>query len=727
MKRYYIQFALSVLISNCAMAQNLPICDSSIETQMDHLSDRKIRFEANNINIVPGLESKSELIGNVIIRNDNSITKSNKATYDQSSESLSIEGDVSFKQDDLSVLSQNAEFSYSSETFSFQDAMFEMNNNNSRGEAELIEINENGSLNLKNVNYTTCPKDSIDWMIKANEITLDPKKGEATAKKLGLTFKGVPIFYLPKISFPIDSSRKTGFLAPEIGGGGRSGNELRLPFYFNIASNYDATIIPRILSGRGFQLGSEFRYLDKNNTSNFQIDYLSNDNIYGKSRHYVKINHETIFENGFRARIDFGDTSDGNYFEDLGRSLSLTSITHLNQSLLFDAYGDNWSIMGRFQNFQTIDESISQDQRPYYRLPQIKIKGSLPYKPFGISTSLDSEIVYFDREFGVTGWRVDNEPKIEWELKKSGWYLKPALSLKHTQYELKNLRDNQKSNPSRTLPISSIDAGLFFERSLKNYPDHIQTLEPRILYINKPFRDQANIPIFDTIEPDFNLIQLFQKNRFLGIDRIADSDQISLGFSSKITNMSTGNDLITATLGKAFYLKNQKVTLPNQNNNLNTSSDYIAEVRLSLISNLNFNFSHQWSDDQAGVARSQAKLQYRPSGRKLFNLGYRFRQDLLEQGNISWSWPLSESWNFLGHYNYSLRDNKSLEQFYGLEYESCCWGIRMVYRQYVSTRDGQEDNSFGIQFILKGMTSIGTNANKLLERGILGYSSEYIE
>ena len=157
MKRYYIQFALSVLISNCAMAQNLPICDSSIETQMDYLSDRKIRFEADNINIVPGLESKSELIGNVIIRNDNSITKSNKATYNQSSESLSIEGDVSFKQDDLSVLSQNAEFSYSSETFSFQDAMFEMNNNNSRGEAELIEINENGSLNPVSYTHLTLP------------------------------------------------------------------------------------------------------------------------------------------------------------------------------------------------------------------------------------------------------------------------------------------------------------------------------------------------------------------------------------------------------------------------------------------------------------------------------------------------------------------------------------------------------------------------------------------
>ena len=247
------------------------------------------------------------------------------------------------------------------------------------------------------------------------------------------------------------------------------------------------------------------------------------------------------------------------------------------------------------------------------------------------------------------------------------------------------------------------------------------------MYLYAPYRNQSNIPIFDTIEPDMNIIQLFQKNRFLGIDRIADSNQINLGFSSKISNKRTGNELISATLGKAFYLESQKVSLPGINNNIDSSSDYIAEVKLTLINNLNFNFSHQWNDDQTGVARSQAKLQYRPSEDKLFNLGYRFRENLLEQGNISWSLPLSETWNFLGHYNYSLKDKKTLEQFYGIEYESCCWGIRLVYRDYVSTRDGQEDSSIGIQFILKGMTSIGTNANKLLERGILGYSSDNIQ
>ena len=434
-----------------------------------------------------------------------------------------------------------------------------------------------------------------------------------------------------------------------------------------------------------------------------------------------------IFNNGIRARIDYGDTSDGNYFEDLGRNLSLTSITHLNRSLILDAYGENWSFISRFQNFQTIDDAITQGNRPYHRLPQIKIWATHPKQPLGIKASIDTELVYFDREYGVTGWRIDNEPKLTWEISNDGWYVRPSLSIKNTQYQLKNNSTEMDKTISRTLPISSIDAGLFFERSLVTNTNLIQTLEPRIMYLYAPYRDQSNIPIFDTIEPDMNIIQLFQKNRFLGIDRIADSNQINFGFSSKISNKRTGNELISATLGKAFYLENQKVSLPGTNSNIDSSSDYIAELRLALLNNLNFNFSHQWNDDQTGVARSQAKLQYRPSEDKLFNLGYRFREDLLEQGNISWSLPLSETWNFLGHYNYSLRDKKTLEQFYGIEYESCCWGIRLVYRDYVSTRDGQEDSSVGIQFILKGMTSIGTNANKLLERGILGYSSDNIQ
>ena len=723
----FFQFLLIIFcIQNNAFSEQFSVCNIPNTGIPEKNLDRSISFEADNINLSIGSKPTTNLIGNVTINNNDSTTTSNEAIYDPTNESLILNGEVRFADKNVNVTSQTAEFSYSTGTISFEQAAFDLNENSSQGNAESIKIQEQGILTLNNVSYTTCPIESNGWIINAQDILLDPNKGKASARKVGLKFKGIPILYIPKISFPIDNSRKSGFLAPEIGGGGRSGNEFRLPFYFNIAKNYDATITPRLLTGRGFQLGSEFRYINQNNNTKLKFDYLENDNIYGKSRHYIQFNHKTNFNNGLRALIDFGDTSDGHYFEDLGGNLSLTSITHLNQSLLFDAYGKNWSFIGRFQNFQTIDENISQGERPYYRLPQIKFATSLPYKPFGISASLDSEIVYFDREFGVTGWRIDVEPQIDWTIKNDGWYINPSFSWKHTQYELKNFSKDQSANPSRSIPITSIDAGLFFERKLGNLQNHIQTFEPRILYLKTPYREQSNLPIFDTIEPDLNIVQLFQKNRFLGIDRIADTEQISLGFSSKIANNKTGREVISGTLGKAFYLQKQTVSLPGQELYQDSSSDLIAELRFLVFDKLNLDFSHQWNNKREGVARSQARLQYKPSSNKLLNVGYRFRQDLLEQGNISWSWPLTESWNFLGHYNYSLRDKRTLEQFYGLEYESCCWGIRMIYRQYVSTRDGQEDNSFGIQFVLKGMTSIGTKANKLLERGILGYS-DYIQ
>ena len=181
---------------------------------------------------------------------------------------------------------------------------------------------------------------------------------------------------------------------------------------------------------------------------------------------------------------------------------------------------------------------------------------------------------------------------------------------------------------------------------------------------------------------------------------------------------------MTATVGQIRYLSTSRVTLPSTPSFTDESSDYIAEMRFLLLRNVNFDFGHQWGTGQNGTTQSQARLQYRPASNRILNLAYRFRRDSLEQGDISWSWPLSTKWNFVGRYNYSFRDNETLEEFYGLEYESCCWGIRMVSRRYISTRDGTRDTTFGLQLVLKGMTSVGTAADKLLERGILGYSSE---
>jgi LPS-assembly protein len=252
----------------------------------------------------------------------------------------------------------------------------------------------------------------------------------------------------------------------------------------------------------------------------------------------------------------------------------------------------------------------------------------------------------------------------------------------------------------------------------------LQTLEPRIRYVHIPYREQAELPVFDTIIPDLNLVQLFRPNRFLGGDRITDTDQVSVGVTSRILNASSGKELVTATIGQALYLSEQGVRLPNQTSDVGESSDYIAEMRFLLYENLNFDFGHQWGTGDNGTTQSEARLQYRPSQDRVLNLAYRYRRGALEQGDLSWSWPLAERWRFVGRYNYSMRDDKALEQFYGLEYESCCWGLRLVSRRHISTRDGTRDSSIGLQLVLKGMTSVGTAADKLLERGILGYSPD---
>ncbi|NIS91051.1 MAG: LPS assembly protein LptD [Woeseiaceae bacterium] len=280
-------------------------------------------------------------------------------------------------------------------------------------------------------------------------------------------------------------------------------------------------------------------------------------------------------------------------------------------------------------------------------------------------------------------------------------------------------------DPSRTLPISSLDVGVILERQFNGTrPDRVMTLEPRMLYVHIPAREQDDLPVFDTITPDLNLVSLYRTNRYLGVDRIADTDQVSVGLTSRVLDTSSGRELVTGTIGQTRYLSASDTTLPGEPEFLGENSDYIAELRFGLSQNLNFDVRHQWGEKDRGTTQSQARLQYRPQTNKILNLSYRFRRDSLEQGDVSWSWPIAQQWNFVGRYKYSFREKEALEEFFGIEYESCCWGIRVVSRRHISTRDGTRDSSVGLQLVLKGLSSVGTAADKMLERGILGYSAD---
>jgi LPS-assembly protein len=481
-------------------------------------------------------------------------------------------------------------------------------------------------------------------------------------------------------------------------------------------------ITPRLLTNRGVQLATEFRYLTERNKGVIAADYLPDDDIINAARHQFRFQHLTLFGNGWRNQINLREVSDSQYYEDLGGSLSVSSITHLNRNIRFDYYSPNFSMLGQVQDYQTIDDAIAADQQPYRRLPQILINGSWDM-PLGFRFGIDGEVVNFDRNVGVTGWRFNAAPKLELPITRPGWFVTPAVTMDYTRYKLKNILPGEQTNLTRTIPITSLDTGLILERSMKN-SNRVQTIEPRLLYVHIPQRDQDNLPIFDTITPDMNLVQLFRKNRYLGIDRIGDTDHISVGITTRILNLSTGRELMSATIGQTRYLSDRTVRLSDPTMTTTETSNYIAQLRFLLFKNVNFDFGHQWGSGVEDMTKSEARLQYRPADNKILNLAYRFRRDSLKQGDLSWSWPIASRWNFVGRYNFSFRDQEVLEQFFGLEYESCCWGLRLVSRRHISTRDGTRDSSFGLQLVLKGMTSVGTAADKLLERGILGYSAD---
>ena len=680
-----------------------------------------IELLAGEFEAVMGERPAASMSGGVVLRRGNRLAGAETATFDSVQRALKLTGGVRYEDPDSLILSDSAEFGYDSGLIRFEGAEFEVGPDNARGETSVLEISQDGRLRLVDVGYTTCPPESNDWIIEASEIELDTRTGVGKARGVRLRFQGVPILYTPYLSFPITNARKSGVLTPEIGSTGRSGNELSIPYYWNIAENYDATLTPRLLTERGLQFGTEFRYLLENSDGILEVEYLPDDTKFGENRHQIRFEHQTLFASGWRNQIDFRDVSDNQYFEDLGGSLSASSITHLNRSLAFDFFGENWSLFGRVQEFQTIDSAILPDDEPYRRLPQIYARGYWPDNVMGLTYSLDTELVYFDRDVGVTGWRLNAAPQVALPIEKPGWFVIPAAAVDHTRYDLQNTSVGQDKQPSRTVPIVSLDTGLKFERLMKFEEQRVQTLEPRLLYVHVPHREQSGLPVFDTITPDLNLVQLYRKNRFLGVDRIADMDQLSIGVTSRIIDVNTGRELMSATIGQALYLSEQNVTLPGESPIVSDSSDYIAEIRFLVYENLNFDVGYQWGGE-GGTAQSEARLQYRPQSNKILNFAYRFRRQSLEQGDVSWSWPLSQSWNFVGRYNYSFRDDRVLEQFYGVEFESCCCGLRLVSREYISTRDGTRDSSFGLQLVLKGMTNVGTKADRLLERGILGYS-----
>ena len=662
-------------------------------------------------------ESSADFFGQVRLRYHGGTLTAERMRVEEAH--VDVVGRVLFGNEDMTVFAENAELDRQAREISFGAAGFNLPKRPARGSAENIRISDAKTMSLTALEFTTCPEDDVDWQLLARELEIDSEAGFGTARGVKLRFKGVPILYAPYFTFPIDDQRKSGFLTPQIAERERTGLDISVPYYFDLAPNYDLTVEPRYLRRRGMQINSDFRYLLPRSEGGLAFDYLPDDNQTNDSRGYVNLQHETFFGRGWQLIAGIEEVSDESYFEDMGDSLSVTSQTHLNRFLDVGFFAPRWSLRSRLQNYQTIDVLIDPADRPYERVPQMVFEGLWSARVLTFDSA--TELVNFDREVGVTGWRLDSTQELSARLARAGMYLTPAVAWRQTNYWLDEAAAGANDMPSRGLPIGSLDTGLRLEREAGETGRWIHTLEPRLLYVNVPFEDQSQLPVFDTIVPDFNLVQLFRKYQFVGPDRVADTDQLSFGVTTRLIDAADGEERLSATFGRTHYLDPQTVSLPGQLLSGASDSDYVAELGVSLSSKWNLDVGYQWNSETDSTVRSETRFEYRPQIDRLFGVGYRLREGLLEQGDLSMVWPLGSRWRFIGQYSYSLLEEEPLEQFVGLEYEACCWRARLTGRRYISRRTGETDSAISIQLELKGLTQRSTSPEELLDRGILGY------
>jgi LPS-assembly protein len=666
-------------------------------------------------------DGEASLRGNVRIQVGQRLLTADEAEIKAEERSASLKGAVEFLSPELHVTGSGG--SFSDDGGDFQGAEFELPEKAVRGSAENVKLREQRYLDLSGVSYTACPRGNEDWRLRAGLISLDQKNNMGTGRNVRLDVKGIPVLYSPWITFPVGDQRKSGLLFPTIGSSGRTGTNIAVPWYWNIATNYDATFTGRWFSKRGFRLDPEFRYLTDRSAGQVNAEYLFRDEETHESRYYVEMHDRTMFNPRTRLLVDAGDVSDVDYFEDFGVGLEGTSIAFVNRSAELRHDTDHWRLSGRIQDYQVIDFTLPEDDRPYTMLPRLNADGRWRNLGYGLEAGLRSEASYFDRDLGPVGLRVDVEPGLEWRAGGRGAYLAATAAWRYTGYSLNELDDGQDDTPDRSLPILSLDSGLVLDRRVGSEDQRTVTLEPRLLYLYVPYRNQQDLPIFDTGTPDLNTIELFRTNRYVGADRQGDANQLSAGITSRLLNFADGRQYLSATLGQAFYFEDPKVRLPDEPVRDRSTSDLIAELELTAFKSWSAKAGYQWNPDRSESEQSGIQLQYAPATDRVVNAGYRFRRDLLEQVDVSAAWPITRQWRGFGRWVYSLNEEKTLDRFIGVEYASCCWAVRLITRRFVSSRTGDTDTSFGLQLELGGLSSVGVDNEAFLEDAIRGYSA----
>jgi LPS-assembly protein len=625
-------------------------------------------------------------------------------------------------------------------------------------------------MRLADVNYSGCPCPDPAWYIKSPRVDLHFDENEGIARNGVLYFKDVPILYSPWLSFPIRKERKSGFLIPTYGTSSNSGFEVSVPYYWNIAPNYDATLTPRYLAKRGLQLGAEFRYLGTRYSGQIAGTYLARDNQTGEKRWQYSFQHAQSLGGGFNAAFDLNRVSDDDYFRDF----STFGLNQATNTYLPSTASVGWSGYKYFNasltasTYQTLQDRTAGYITPQYnKLPELYVRGAR-YNWNGFDVASDNYATRFempfysgrlqafdierDRRRAPNGTRFSSYTSVAYPIVRAGWYVTPKVGAHLSQYSTdwtdpalpEATRLGFQGRPrtqARALPIMSVDSGMTFERQTTLFGnDAIQTLEPRLYYLNVPYRDQSNIPVFDTGIATFNFAQAFDENIFSGgWDRIANANQLTVGLTSRWLDEETGFERLSLSAAQRVYFEPQRVTLGGEKPRTNTKSDYLVGANAALTDKLNVRFDAQFNPESRDRNRMSAGFRWEPKRLTTLSASYRYERDpqmildpgfvpsdpandrTREQISLAGQWPLTNKVYAMGRYDYSLQEKRNTQSILGLEYKgNCCWTARVVMQRYAVSKEDVNTAVF-FQLELSGLGSLGTDPMRLLRERVIGY------
>lgn len=671
---------------------------------------------------------------------------------------------------------------------------------NYRGQASVMQQIHPKLVELDDAALTTCNPFDKTWVIAASKFYLNQETGLGDAYNARLLFYGVPIFYTPYFRFPIDNRRRTGFLAPQFSVSGRAGTTVSTPFYINLAPNYDMTLYPSYYSNRGLQLGSAFRYLTDDSNGQLYFSQIDNDRLFAQNqanfpseynqpayaneinrlihssddRQQFIWNDNTQYNANWSSQANINYVSDDYYLQDFGNApitpndpfADLYPTTQLPQTLSVTYASRHITVTTSMDNYQTLHPvTLPATNDQYARLPEVDADVNYPNSLLNLDYDLPTQYVEFatpwfepnwqvnlpNQNGNVIGARYNAQPSVGYYDMQPWGYIHPMITLNGTAYELANTNPNslnpaeKKMNTGFTVPLYDLDTGLYFDRQVSvGTQDYTQTLEPRLYYLYVPYVNQNNFPLFDTsANTSWTYNSLFSNDRFIGVDRIGDTNQVSLGLTSRLINNTTGNDLLDVSVGQLFYLENRQVQLtPLTPPDTYKTSPLVAQLLWQLNQYWNSTDNVAYNENLNTLESANIGFNYVADNQHLLSFGYSLIKPINEntnqeisgtisQWNIGSTWQFTPHWQLYGAINYNDINHFIQTYLYGVQYNNCCWSIRALNsRSFIGFQpDGVTpllDNAFYLQFTFTGLSSISSgNAQTLLQTGIPNYVDDF--